>query len=243
MRWNRRTKERKTEGGLLRLLYPHVCPFCGRVTAEDICNECREKLYYIEEPRCMRCSKPIRSEEQEYCYDCERHTRVYERGYALWVHKGNVQRAIYQFKYHNRRIYSRFFGKELLSRYGQAVKKWDITTIIPIPLSRKRRRIRGFNQAELLARELGRGLGIPVDAKNLVRVRDTRPQKKMDAKERSLNLKRAFAWRGKGRIFGNILLIDDIYTTGSTIDAAARVLKENGAGKIYFLTISIGQGY
>ncbi|MCI8582740.1 MAG: ComF family protein [Dorea sp.] len=243
MRWNRRTKERKTEGGLLRLLYPHVCPFCGRVTAEDICNECREKLYYIEEPRCMRCSKPIRSEEQEYCYDCERHTRVYERGYALWVHKGDVQRAIYQFKYHNRRIYSRFFGKELLSRYGQAVKKWDITTIIPIPLSRKRRRIRGFNQAELLARELGRGLGIPVDAKNLVRVRDTRPQKKMDAKERSLNLKRAFAWRGKGRIFGNILLIDDIYTTGSTIDAAARVLKENGAGKIYFLTISIGQGY
>ncbi len=243
MRWNRRTKERKTEGGLLRLLYPHVCPFCGRVTAEDICNECREKLYYIEEPRCMRCSKPIRSKEQEYCYDCERHTRVYERGYALWVHKGDVQRAIYQFKYHNRRIYSRFFGKELLSRYGQAVKKWDITTIIPIPLSRKRRRIRGFNQAELLARELGRGLGIPVDAKNLVRVRDTRPQKKMDAKERSLNLKRAFAWRGKGRIFGNILLIDDIYTTGSTIDAAARVLKENGAGKIYFLTISIGQGY
>ena len=109
MRWNRRTKERKTEGGLLRLLYPHVCPFCGRVTAEDICNECREKLYYIEEPRCMRCSKPIRSEEQEYCYDCERHTRVYERGYALWVHKGDVQRAIYQFKYHNRRIYSRFF--------------------------------------------------------------------------------------------------------------------------------------
>ncbi len=243
MRWNRRTKERKTEGGLLRLLYPHVCPFCGRVTAEDICNECREKLYYIEEPRCMRCSKPIRSKEQEYCYDCERHTRVYERGYALWVHKGDVQRAIYQFKYHNRRIYSRFFGKELLSRYGQAVKKWDITTIIPIPLSRKRRRIRGFNQAELLARELGRGLGIPVDAKNLVRVRDTRPQKKMDAKERSLNLKRAFAWRGKGGIFGNILLIDDIYTTGSTIDAAARVLKENGAGKIYFLTISIGQGY
>lgn len=243
MRRRRQIEERRTGGGLLELLYPHVCPFCGRVTAEDICNECRIKLNYIEEPRCMRCSKPLRSEEREYCYDCEKHTHVYERGYALWVHSGGVQRAIYQFKYHNQRIYSRFFGKELLSRYGQAVMRWEITTIIPIPLSRKRRRIRGFNQAELLARELGRGLGIPVDAKNLVRVRDTSPQKKMDARGRSLNLKYAFAWKGKRRIFGNVLLIDDIYTTGSTIDAAARVLKRHGAGKIYFLTISIGQGY
>ena len=168
---------------------------------------------------------------------------MYERGYALWVHKGGVQRAVYQFKYHNQRIYSQFFGRELVSRYGQAVRRWNVATIIPIPLSGKRRRRRGFNQAELLARELGRGLGIPVDAKNLVRVRDTSPQKQMDAKGRNSNLRNAFAWRGKKRICGNILLVDDIYTTGNTIDAAARVLKSSGAGKIYFLTISIGQGY
>lgn len=239
----RRYPEGKTGMDILRLFFPHVCPFCGRVTEEDVCKTCREQVEYIREPRCMRCGKPLRSEEQEYCYDCERHSHAYDRGYALWIHKGSVQRAIYQFKYHNRRVYSQFFGKELLSQYGQAVRKWNITTIIPIPLSRKRRRIRGFNQAELLARELGAGLGITVDAKSLVRVRDTSPQKKMDARGRSCNLKHAFAWRGKNSINGNILLIDDIYTTGSTIDAAARVLKKNGAGKIYFLTISIGQGY
>lgn len=228
---------------LLGLLYPHVCPLCGRVTAEDICGDCREKLEYIHEPRCMRCGKPIRRKDQEYCYDCERHSHVFEKGYALWVHRDGVQQAIYQFKYHNRRIYSQFFGKELLSRYGKAVRGWNITVIIPIPLSRKRRRVRGFNQAELLARELGRGLGIAVDGKRLVRVRDTNPQKQMDVKGRSSNLRNAFAWKGKEPIHGNVLLVDDIYTTGNTIDAAARALKRCGAGKIYFLTISIGQGY
>lgn len=191
----------------------------------------------------MRCGKPVRRKEQEYCYDCERHAHVYERGYSLWVHKGGVQQSIYQFKYHNRRIYSQFFGRELLFRYGQAVRGWEITFIIPIPLSKKRRRSRGFNQAELLALQLGRGLGIPVDGKSLVRVRDTNPQKQMDVRGRSSNLRNAFAWTGKNSIQGNVLLIDDIYTTGNTIDAAARVLKQNGAGKIYFLTISIGQGY
>ncbi len=239
----RRYKGESRKRSLLDLLYPHTCPFCGRVSADDVCGTCKEKLEYIREPRCMRCGKPIRKEEQEYCYDCERTSHVYERGYALWVHRGGVQRAVYQFKYHNQRIYSQFFGRELLSRYGQAVRRWNVTTIIPIPLSGKRRRRRGFNQAELLARELGSGLGIPVDAKNLVRVRDTSPQKQMDVKGRNSNLKNAFAWRGKKGICGNILLVDDIYTTGNTIDAAARVLKSSGAGKIYFLTISIGQGY
>lgn len=239
----RRHKGEGRRKSLFDLLYPHTCPFCGRVSADEVCGACREKLEYIHEPRCLRCSKPIKREDQEYCYDCERIFHEYEKGYALWVHRGGVQRAVYQFKYHNQRIYSQFFGRELLSRYGQAVLRWDITTIVPIPLSRKRRRKRGFNQAELLARELGRGLGIPVDAKSLVRVRDTSPQKQMDAGGRRTNLRNAFAWKGKRKACGNILLVDDIYTTGNTIDAAARVLKSSGAGKIYFLTISIGQGY
>ena len=239
-----RRRESKGRGtGLLDLLYPHVCPFCGRVAAEEVCDICREELEYIGETRCMCCGKPIRQKDQEYCYDCGRHPHIYERGCALWVHRGGVQKAVYQFKYHNRRIYSRFFGRELLSRYGRAVHGWNIITIIPIPLSRKRRRRRGFNQAGLLAWELGRGLGIPVDAEHLVRVRDTSPQKQMDVRGRSANLRNAFAWKGKERIRGNVLLVDYIYTTGNTIDAAARVLKKNGAGKIYFLTISIGQGY
>lgn len=243
MKRRRMEPGRRAADRVLRFLYPNICPFCGRVTGERICPACREKLIYIEEPRCMRCGKPLRLEEAEYCRDCETRSHVYERGFALWVHSGNVQRAIYQFKYHNRRIYSRFFGEELLSRYGEAVCRWDIAMIIPIPLSKKRRRVRGFNQAELLAKELSRGLNIPADTKSLIRVKDTKPQKQMDARGRRANLRNAFAWKGNKRICGNILLIDDIYTTGNTIDQAAKALKNAGAGKVYFLTISIGQGY
>lgn len=228
---------------LLELLYPHTCPFCGKVTKEEICSACKGKLPYIKEPRCMRCGKPLSRENREYCYDCEKHAPAYERGYALWLHGGSVQRCIYQFKYHNRRIYGRFFAKELFSRYEEAVRRWNITTIIPIPLSRKKRRIRGYNQAEILAVEFGRMAGIPVERRSLVRIRNTRPQKQMNARERRSNVRNAFAWKGNRKIYGNILLIDDIYTTGNTIDSAARELKKAGAGKVYFLTISIGQGY
>lgn len=223
------------------LLYPQTCPFCGRVSAQRVCGACRKKLAYVGEPRCMRCGKPLRQAEREYCRDCERRPHAYDRGYALWVHQGGVKHAIYQFKYHNRRIYSRFFAAELQNRYGEAIRRWEISTIIPVPLSRKRRRQRGFNQAELLASELGKRMGIPVDAVHLIRVRDTSPQKKMDARERRANLDRAFAWKGEAPVRGNVLLIDDIYTTGNTIDSAARVLKQAGAAKVYFLTVSIGQ--
>lgn len=228
---------------VLRFLYPHTCPLCGRITGERICGVCQEKLEYIGEPRCMRCGKPVRQENREYCYDCEKHVHVYERGYALWIHSGSVKNSIYQFKYHNRRVYGRFFAEEFFLRYEKVVRRWNITTIIPIPLSKRRRRLRGYNQAEILADELGRMLSVPVNRKSLVRVKDTDPQKKMDVRGRKDNLKHAFAWKGQKCIQGNVLLVDDIYTTGSTIDHAARVLKEAGCGKVYFLTISIGQGY
>lgn len=223
------------------LLYPKTCPFCGRVSQEDVCGVCRRRIRYIEEPRCMRCGKPIRQREREYCRDCETRPHVYDRGYALWVHSGGVKYGLYQFKYHNRRIYGRFFADELRRRYGQTVRRWEIGVIIPVPLSKRKRRQRGFNQTEILASEFGKGMGIPVDRKHMVRVRDTSPQKTMDASMRRRNLRGAFAWKGERPVRENVLLIDDIYTTGSTIDSAAAALKQAGAPKVYFLTVSIGQ--
>lgn len=243
MRRRRPAAGRKAADQILGLLYPQVCPFCGKVSGERICSACRKELRYIEEPRCMRCGKPLRIAEQEYCLDCEQRSHSYERGLSLWVHSGSVQSAVYQFKYHNRRIYSRFFAQELLERYEEAIRRWNIALIVPIPLSKKRRRERGFNQAELLAKEIGKKLEIPVESKRLVRVKNTKPQKEMDARGRRSNLKDAFAWKGERPIRGNILLIDDIYTTGNTIDHAAGTLKNAGARKVYFLTVSIGQGY
>ena len=163
--------------------------------------------------------------------------------YGMWVHQSDVQASVYRFKYQNRRIYSEFYAKMLAEQYGSAVRRWKICLIIPIPLYRKRRRQRGYNQSELVAKKLGKILDIPVDSKNLRRVRNTNPQKKMNARGRRTNLRNAFRVRDGFAPVQSVLLIDDIYTTGNTIDCAARELKKAGVQKVYFLTISIGQGY
>ena len=119
---------------------------------------------------------------------------------------------------------------------------WRAQAFVPIPLHPSRRRKRGFNQAELLAKELSGRSGIPADAGLLMRVKKTRAQKELNDQERLTNLKDAFSVRKRKVPYQNIILVDDIYTTGSTMDAAAKVLKENGAKNIYFVCICVGNG-
>ncbi len=227
----------------LGMLYPQTCYFCGEISRDSICEECADKVEYIQEPRCKKCGKPIRYAENEFCHDCEEREFFYDQGKSIWLHKGPVRWSIYQFKYHNRRVFAQFYAKEWWRLYREKIKEWGIDVIIPIPLHRKRRRKRGYNQAEILARELGKRCGIPVDAKSVVRVVHTKPQKELNHTERNKNLRRAFCVTNRWKKNQNILLIDDIYTTGNTIDSVAQILKEKGAQKVYFLTISIGQGF
>lgn len=227
----------------LGMLYPQTCCFCGKVSRNPICKECEEKVTYIQEPICKKCGKPIRYEEKEYCGDCADADLHYEQGRSIWLHSGNVRWSIYQFKYHNRRIYGRFYAQELFRLYADWIQKWKIDVIIPIPLHHRRQRKRGYNQAELVARHLGKLTHIRVDTKSVIRVHHTKPQKELSQKERQKNLKTAFRVTKRWKTGQNVLLIDDIYTTGSTINSVAKVLKEKGAHKVFFLTISIGQGF
>ena len=208
-----------------------------------MCQECADKVEYIEEPRCKQCGKPIRYEEQEYCHDCTEQLFHYEQGKSIWLHKGPVRWSVYQFKYHNRRIFAEFYAKELQRLYGDKLREWRIDVIIPVPLHRRRKRKRGYNQAEVLAKELGKRCNIPVDNKSVIRTINTRPQKELNDKERKKNLSDAFWVTKHWKKSKNVLLIDDIYTTGNTIRSVARILKQKGAEKVYFLTISIGQDF
>lgn len=227
----------------MELLYPKTCCFCGKIIVQEICDSCKEKVSYIKEPRCKKCGKPIRYEEQEYCHDCQKQSFHYVQGRSLWIHKGAVPWSIYQFKYHNRRIYGKFYAKELYRVYGESIEEWGIDLIVPVPLHWRRRRKRGYNQAEIVARYLGELTGIPVDKHLVIRKKYTEPQKTLNNKERVKNLKHVFDVRKMTVRAKNILLIDDIYTTGSTIDAISKVLLEKGHNKVWFLTISIGQDF
>ena len=134
------------------------------------------------------------------------------------------------------------FAREMAVYYGKWISSKKIEAIIPVPLHPSKKRKRGFNQAEILARELSEQTGIPVYTDVLFRIRKTSPQKMLGPGERKANLKGAFAVSAKWKACRNVLLIDDIYTTGSTIERCAGMLKKAGTENVWFLTISIGQG-
>lgn len=249
---------------MLHLLYPKRCPVCDsvlrprdgivfdlgteqrRISAAryyPICGECRNRIVYVEEPACKQCGKPLEESRQELCGDCARKNHAFIQGKALWVYKGAVKESIYRLKYGNRREYAISYAQELVIRYGGWIRRRQPEAIVPIPLHRKRRRQRGYNQAELIAGEIGRLLEIPVRPDLLIRCVNTRPQKELNDKERKNNLKKAFKIGENGVQLDCVLLVDDIYTTGSTMNGAAQALKDAGVSRIYGISVSIGRGY
>ena len=230
---------------LIGLLYPKRCPVCHDVVedkGELVCRICRTKLLLVRQPACRKCGKPLLEEEREYCQDCTRKHHEYRQGRAAFIYDERMRRSIAKFKYEGRREYAAFYAEEIVRSCGREAALWQAQALVPVPLHPSRRRKRGFNQAEVLAEELSRWMRIPVERKILIRSKKTRAQKQLNDQERVSNLKNAFSVR-KGSIPPKtIILVDDIYTTGSTIDEAARVLLENGAQTVYFLCICVGRG-
>lgn len=126
---------------------------------------------------------------------------------------------------------------------GEQIRLWGAEVLIPVPLHPKRMVKRGYNQAEIIAGETGRILQIPVDTKTVVRKVNTKPQKELNDRERRRNLNSAFAVTGSKLPWKIIVIVDDIYTTGSTVDGVSLALKAAGAEQVYFLTIAIGTGF
>lgn len=196
----------------------------------------------MREPVCSRCGKPLSRAEEEYCADCARRRHAYTCGRAAFLYDARMRASIARFKYHNRREYADFYAAEILKAWGSLVRSWQPQALVPIPLHKSRRRYRGFNQAELVARRIGSALEIPVRTDLLFRVKKTLPQKELDDMKRKENLKNAFQVTENDVELKKVLLVDDIYTTGSTIDAAAAALGELGVEQIYYLSICIGRG-
>ena len=227
---------------ILDLFYPPKCPFCGKITQDGICSECRKAYPFIKEPFCKKCGKPVSDDQKEFCYDCSHKKHYFCEGRALWIHRGKVSEAVYALKYKNKKIYGEVFGTEMGRMFSSYLKQKGVSLLIPIPLHKSRFRRRGYNQAEILARRISEISGIPLDTNTLVRVKGTIAQKELDDKQRRRNIRNAFAVVGN-ICAGKVALIDDIYTTGSTLDEAADTLLASGVGKVYFLVISIGQGF
>lgn len=230
---------------ILDILYPRRCPVCdGIVPPEDglICRTCAKKLPYIKEPCCMKCGKELRHEEEEYCMDCKKWERAYTQGKALFSYDERMQKSVSAFKYKGRQEYAVLYGRELARWFQTQIKRWDAQVLIPVPVHKSRYRQRGYNQAALLARSLSHYTNIPVDENILCRRKKTAAQKALNDKERRKNLQDAFQLTKKVVQYKKVILVDDIYTTGSTADACARVLKQGGVEQVYLLSLCIGSG-
>lgn len=225
------------------VLYPQTCCFCGTLCGKYVCSKCISLLEYIKEPVCKKCGKPILESREMLCFDCSKNVNYFKQGKSLWLHSGRVRWSIYQFKYHNRRTYGLYYADEMWRRFGEQIRQWEIDVIIPVPLHPKRKRERGYNQSEILAKRLGKRLNIPVDAKAVIRKKKTTAQKNLNHKERAENMRDAFEVRKMRKNIKNILIVDDIYTTGNTINELSKALQKKGDFQVFFLTISIGQGF
>ncbi len=227
------------------LLFPRRCPVCDGIVMPKgrlICRECLLQLSSVKGPVCKKCGKEVMTAEIEYCFDCEKHKRTFEYGLALFNYEETARKSMAKIKYKNKREYLDFYGEAVAARYETLIRRMDAQALVPVPVHPARRKERGFNQAELLARRIGECLSIPVLPELLLRNKNTMPQKGLDPTGRLKNLEEAFkAGKEMGGVKG-VILVDDIYTTGSTIEACTRVLKKAGIKRVYFLTIFIGRG-
>lgn len=222
-------------------MYPRRCPLCHRIlrsSHELLCPDCAEEIRPISGPRCYKCGKPVK-EDEEYCRDCSAHPGAFDQGRGIFHYDDRMKYSIMKYKYFGCREYSRFYGKAMYLYGREMLALWKPQVIVPVPLHWRKQRMRGFNQAELLAEELSEYTGIPVDTRLLKKRHATKSQKKLDAVGRKKNLREAFQVAGNpaGK---RILLIDDVYTTGSTMDVLSRALLEKGASHVFFLTLCIG---
>lgn len=240
----------------LSAVYPRRCPICdGILSAEEpyICRSCAGRVRFIHGPVCMQCGAPLEGQEwddphlpgnsgedsRELCRKCAAADHVFRQGYAPFLYRGDIRRSLMRLKYGNRAEYARFFGKAL-AVYGKPwLEQWDIQRIIPVPVHPSRERKRGYNQAAEIARELGKQVHIPVDEESVCRVRHTTPQKELTRQMRRRNLEGAFQIRPGARLPDRVLVVDDIFTTGATVDELARTLMESGVREVCAACASI----
>lgn len=235
---------------MINLLYPRRCPVCGDIVFPEkllIHPSCISKLSPVKAPFCKKCGKEIISDRMEYCYDCSRHPHTFEWGMALFNYNEAAKGSMAAVKYKNRREYLDFYAASMDCRFRKMVLRLKADVLVPVPIHPSRRRKRGYNQAEELTARLSKLWDIPMDARLLVRKKKTAPQRELNPAERLKNLQEAFAadreyMEGIGGVLESVILVDDIYTTGSTVEACTRALKEAGVKRVYFVVICIGQG-
>lgn len=221
---------------LLRLIYPARCPFCGRLTGDVTrpCGHCLEKIPFIRPPVCPRCGAPVKE-----C-SCRGRGVGVSGGCGVVLYRGVGKRAAQRLKFRGDREAIRLAADYLAAAVRRDFPEVSFSAVTFVPMHRKDRRRRGYNQSELLARALGERLALPVETL-LKKMRHTPHQRELSAKERRVNLSGAFVPTGEDAP-ETVLLVDDIRTTGATLAECAKVLRRIGVKQVYTACFALGAG-
>ena len=208
---------------ILDLIFPNVCGFCDKVNKNSLCKNCELMLSKYE----INCIKKIINEKY-FDYLC-----------CLLKYENNVREKIIQYKFNEKSYLYKTFTKIIIKNkkiYG-FLKLYDI--IIPVPMHKNKKAVRGYNQSELIAKEMSKNMGLSFENDVLIKTKNTQVQSLLKKTQRTDNVKNAFAINNNEKINNKkVILIDDIYTTGSTVNECSKVLKQAGAKEICVVTIA-----
>lgn len=212
------------------LLFPAQCALCGQM-GETLCAACADGLPRAVHPRCHRCWLPLRY--AKLCRHCGEHPPAFSELRAAFVMDDGARRLAHELKYEGMTALAEPMARRMLDE----ITVNDAGMIVPVPLHRSRERARGYNQAAMLAREIAKLAGIDADERAVRRVRDTAPLVKTMHRDERLAIMRGAFEAVPERVDGRrVLLVDDVATTGATLDSCARALRESGARDVRALT-------
>ncbi len=236
---------KKTCNIICDLLYPPCCQICTKTLrawpTEILCPLCLDQITFNKPPFCLKCCRYLGEDiSHPLCTICRRKPLYFDFAWSACLYTSPLKELIHHFKFHDKTYYRFLFAPlliQFIDRYQLDIKQFDY--LMPVPLSPTRQRERGYNQSLLLASDLAKHYGLPVDHTILIKHRHTHPQTQLSQKIRFTNLEGAFKMKSQINLVGkNILLVDDLLTTGSTASEIARLLKSNGAGRVGVLTLA-----
>ena len=222
----------------LDLLFPEYrCVICGREvfdTESRLCENCKKSFPKIVGKVCAKCGAPI--EDSDYvCELCKNFKYEFDEARASFIYSKDTSRVFFGIKYGGKKYLAKFLAREMF----ETLKNWGVVCdiIVPVPLSEERKKQRGYNQSMLIAEELSALTGKEVDESIVSRIKDVPTQTKLSQKERMENLQGVFKLNRERSIAGkNILIVDDVFTTGATASSLAKELRKAKPNKIYVLT-------
>lgn len=227
--------------GILDIIFPKRCPICDEVMQSSlrICTVCKDFVLQLSDCTCYKCGRRLNDVNKLICENCQRMDFHYERAFSLWSYEGYIRNSIRKFKYNGRCEYAEYYSEEMYAYISKL--NLEISAVVPVPIHRARLSERGYNQAELISKRLAKKLNIPHYGDYLIRIKNTVAQNSLNMNDRKKNLISAFSINLKkypNLKLNTVLLIDDIYTTGSTAELCTLELKRVGVKRVFVLCLS-----